>query len=208
MEKKIVYPRDVIYPDDQTPKQIDAVNSAEMVDSQEAAKYAALSYLGYSIPSKVVIVKDSSKNERMVRKYSYPFKISINLEGTGGPSGGLIFAIGIVEKLSPQDFMRGRKVAGTGTIDTSGIVGAIGSIDEKMIAAKKAGASIFLAPADNCKDIGHIPSGLKVYIVENLSDAISALKNPKKWCGISTSLWLAAGNCRKKFTDCTWQGIR
>ncbi|WP_082137333.1 SepM family pheromone-processing serine protease [Lactiplantibacillus herbarum] len=64
----------------------------------------------------------------------------------GGPSAGLMFSLQIYQQLTNQNLRRGRKIAGTGTIDGDGQVGEIGGIDKKIIAAKNAGATIFFAP--------------------------------------------------------------
>jgi PDZ domain-containing protein len=94
---------------------------------------------------------------------------------TGGPSGGMVFALGVIEELTPEDLLKGRKVAGTGTIDPSGIVGSIGGIDEKLIAAKRIGVTIFLAPRGNCRDITSVPPGLTIYAITTIDDAVKAL---------------------------------
>jgi PDZ domain-containing protein len=91
----------------------------------------------------------------------FPIDVDFNLPGVGGPSAGLIFAVGIVEKLTEEDLVRGRKIAGTGTITASGKVGGIGGIEEKMVGASRIGATIFIAPRENCPDIEHVPKGLK-----------------------------------------------
>ena len=108
----------------------------------------------------------------------FPIDIDFNIRGVGGPSAGLIFAVGVIEKMTPEDLLRGRKIAGTGSITPSGQVGAIGGIEEKMIGASRKGATIFLAPRENCPDIKHIPQGLKVIPVSTLSEAIAALRAP------------------------------
>ena len=67
-------------------------------------------------------------------------------------------------------------IAGTGTISANGEVGPIGGIGLKMIAARNAGATLFLAPEGNCSEvIGQIPEGLSVVIVENLDSALAAI---------------------------------
>jgi PDZ domain-containing protein len=108
----------------------------------------------------------------------FPIDVDFNLPGVGGPSAGLIFAVGIVEKLTEEDLVRGRKIAGTGTITASGKVGGIGGIEEKMVGASRIGATIFIAPRENCPDIEHVPNGLKVIPVSTLSEAIEALRAP------------------------------
>lgn len=80
--------------------------------------------------------------------------------------------------MTPEDLLRGRKIAGTGSISPNGEVGAIGGIEEKMIGASRKGATIFFAPRNNCPDIKHIPKGLKVIPVSTLSEAIAALRAP------------------------------
>lgn len=108
----------------------------------------------------------------------FPVEVDFNIRGVGGPSAGLIFAIGVIEKMTAEDLLRGRKIAGTGTISADGDVGAIGGIEEKMIGASRIGATIFLAPRENCPDIKHIPKGMKVIPVSTLSEAIAALRAP------------------------------
>ena len=113
-------------------------------------------------------------------KSDYPITVKIKLDETGGPSGGLIFALGIIEKLQDEDLIRGRNIAGTGTISDTGEVGPIGGITEKIIGAKKAGVSIFLAPIENCSDISNpeLLEGIKVVPVATLSQALAVLRAP------------------------------
>ncbi|WP_354642245.1 PDZ domain-containing protein [Kitasatospora camelliae] len=109
--------------------------------------------------------------------HTYPFKIDIGLQDVGGPSAGLMFALGIIDKLTPNDLTGGTFVAGTGTITDNGQVGPIGGIRMKLIAARDKGAQYFLTPADNCDDAGKAtPSGLTLVKVENLDGALKALE--------------------------------
>ncbi len=108
--------------------------------------------------------------------YTFPFEVQIQLDQVGGPSAGQIFALAIIDKLTPGALTGGNVVAGTGTIDADGTVGAIGGIRQKLVAASRAGAHYFLAPASNCKEVtGHIPDGLQVFAVKNLGDSLSVL---------------------------------
>jgi PDZ domain-containing protein len=92
--------------------------------------------------------------------YSAEFEIKFGVTGVGGPSAGTLFAIGIIDKLTPGALTQGKIIAGTGTIDPDGNVGEIGGIQQKLIGARDAGAVLFLAPAGNCDEvIGHIPDG-------------------------------------------------
>ena len=105
-----------------------------------------------------------------------PIKISIKLQDVGGPSAGLMFTLGIIDKLDPADLTGGKIIAGTGTMDNDGNVGAIGGIPQKMIAAYQAGARYFLAPAANCAEaLGSPVAGLKLIKVASLNDALTAL---------------------------------
>src|SRR5262249_56691464 len=68
-------------------------------------------------------------------------------------------------------------VAGTGEISADGTVGAIGGIQQKMVGARQAGATVFLTPAGNCADTaGAVPQGMRLVKVSNLAGAMSALK--------------------------------
>jgi PDZ domain-containing protein len=106
-----------------------------------------------------------------------PVTVDFHLDDVGGPSAGLIFSLGIVDKLTSQDLLDGRFVAGTGTMDDDGTVGAIGGIAQKLAAAKENGAQLFLAPKDNCDEIPSVtPQGLTVAAVETLDQAVRVLE--------------------------------
>lgn len=163
-----VMPRSLFYKDGRSAETEKAIAKTEMVDSQIAAKSAALDYLAQYFPGEVAAdIK--------------PSDIEISLAKTGGPSGGLAFAIGIVELLTSENILQGRSVATTGTIDSNGNVGSIGGVAEKILAAKKAGATFFLVPQGNCKDlapnVATIPKGIKVAAVSTLKEAITALNS-------------------------------
>lgn len=112
--------------------------------------------------------------------HTFPFSIDIKLADVGGPSAGLMFALGIVDKLTPGDLTGGKFVAGTGTIDDDGKVGAIGGIGMKTVAARDAGARYFLTPADNCATAAKdTPGGLTLVKIKTIDDAMKALKDIK-----------------------------
>ncbi|WP_125579730.1 SepM family pheromone-processing serine protease [Levilactobacillus cerevisiae] len=73
-------------------------------------------------------------------------KVSINAGQIGGPSGGLMFSLQVYTQVTGKNLRHGQKIAGTGTVDGNGNVGEIGGIDKKIIAAKRAGATVFFAP--------------------------------------------------------------
>jgi PDZ domain-containing protein len=109
--------------------------------------------------------------------YVSPIDVKISLGDVGGPSAGLMFALSIVDKLTPGALTDGRAVAGTGTIDANGGVGAIGGIEQKMSGAADDGAELFLAPYSNCSDvIGNIPDGLVVVPVHTLKEAVDTVE--------------------------------
>lgn len=110
-------------------------------------------------------------------QFTFPFEVKISLDQVGGPSAGMMFALGIVDTVTPGDLTGGRHVAGTGTITPEGAVGPIGGISQKMHGARAGGATLFLAPAANCDDVvGHIPDGLQVVRVEKLAEARQAVE--------------------------------
>jgi PDZ domain-containing protein len=112
---------------------------------------------------------------------NFPVKVTISLADIGGPSAGLMFALGIVDKLEPGSLTHGRFIAGTGTIDDEGTVGPIGGIQQKLIGAKRHGASVFLVPADNCAEaLSSPPDGLRLVKVASLRGAVSELEKLDK----------------------------
>jgi PDZ domain-containing protein len=111
------------------------------------------------------------------QQYKFPFNVRISVGNIGGPSAGMMFALGIIDKLTPLDLTGGKFIAGTGEITASGQVQPIGGIQQKMVGARDAGATVFLAPAGNCSDTaGAVPAGLKVVKVSTLSQAVSDLE--------------------------------
>ncbi|MFE0463641.1 PDZ domain-containing protein [Kitasatospora sp. NPDC058965] len=243
---QLVVPHDTIYPKGETEQQSEQQNAEDFANSQDSAKTAALTQLGYKVGSKVivssvvagapadgklhagdeilavdgtqvtadtqvaplvakkkpgdtvvftVVPKDGSAQKdvpvvtakapdadrAMVgilpgTTHTFPFTIDIGLQDVGGPSAGLMFALGIVDKLTPTDLTGGKFVAGTGTIDDDGKVGPIGGISMKVIAAREAGARYFFTPSENCDEAARdTPSGLRLIKVDNLDGAIKAL---------------------------------
>ena len=110
--------------------------------------------------------------------HTLPFAIDIKLADVGGPSAGLMFALGIVDKLTPGNLTGGKFVAGTGTITDEGKVGPIGGIEMKTVGARDKGAQYFLTPKDNCAAASRdVPEGLTLVKVDTIDDAMSALKD-------------------------------
>ncbi|MEY2769008.1 MAG: hypothetical protein RL359_644 [Actinomycetota bacterium] len=163
-----VMPRSLFYKDGRSAEAEKAIAKTEMVDSQIVAKSVAIDYLNKNFPGE--------QTGRIK-----PSDLEISLAKTGGPSGGLAFAMGIVELLTNENILQGKNIAVTGSIDRAGKVGSIGGVAEKILAAKKAGATLVLVPQANCQDlapnIARIPSGIKVAAVSSLEEAMAALNS-------------------------------
>ncbi|MFF3836134.1 S16 family serine protease [Streptomyces sp. NPDC001930] len=157
---RAVLPRDSVYPPGKSDAEVEKHNLGQMKQSQDAATLAALDYLDED-PEKV--------------------KVTLHLADIGGPSAGLLFSLGIVEKLDGDgaggDLTGGRIIAGTGTIDAAGAVGAVGGVSLKTQAAARDGATVFLVPKAECSDAqAELPKGLRLIPVTALSDAVASLK--------------------------------
>lgn len=117
-------------------------------------------------------------------------KIKINADEIGGPSAGLMFSLTCYQMLTHEDLARGRKIAGTGTIDEEGNVGIIGGIDKKVVAASRQHAQVFFAPtqklpgmkksqtnyAQAVKTAKRIHTSMKVVPVATFDDALHYLQ--------------------------------
>jgi Lon-like protease len=155
-----VMPRDSVYPTGGSEQEIEQHNLRDMKKSQNVAVAAALDYLGKA-PDSV--------------------DITLHLADVGGPSAGLFFSLGIIDKLagdgSGGDLTGGRTVAGTGTIEADGDVGAVGGVSLKTQAARRDGATVFLVPKAECKQAkAERPDGLRLIPVTTLKGAVSSLR--------------------------------
>ncbi|MDF3297747.1 S16 family serine protease [Streptomyces tropicalis] len=164
---RAVMPRDAVYPTGNSVKEIEQHNAAQMQQSQDAATRAALGYL---------------------RLNGKGVKVSLKLADVGGPSAGLLFSLGIVDKIDGNggggDLTGGRTVAGTGTIAGDGTVGAVGGVSLKTQAARRDGATVFLVPKAECADAkAELPKGLRLVPVTTLQGAVTALSALQKGTG-------------------------
>jgi Lon-like protease len=241
-DDEAVVPRELIYPPDQSEKEVEKRNAEDFANSGSAAEAAALAELGYKMQISVKAVTpntpasgklqpgdviesidgvDVSAADKLlqeirgkpvgttltfgvVRKGSKltvqiptvagddgvprvgftpeltsaaPFTLDIPIDNIGGPSAGLMLALGIIDKIKPEDLTGGKVIAGTGTIDAAGAVGAIGGIPQKLVAAKDADATYFLTPKDNCAEaVANAQPGLPLVRVASLDDALTALE--------------------------------
>jgi PDZ domain-containing protein len=113
----------------------------------------------------------------VAESYVFPFQVKISIGNIGGPSAGLMFALAIIDKLTPANLTGGRFIAGTGEIGADGTVDPIGGTQQKMAGARAAGATVFLTPAQNCPDTsGAVPAGLRLVKVSTLSGAVQDLQ--------------------------------
>jgi PDZ domain-containing protein len=152
---RAVMPHDSVYPSGDTVEEIERHNTEQMRKSQDAAAEAALTYLKLD---------------------SDDVKVTLRLADVGGPSAGLLFALGIVDKLDRGDLTGGRTIAGTGTIDADGRVGAVGGVALKTQAARRDGATVFLVPKAECSDAeSDLPKGLRLIPVTTLEGAVDSL---------------------------------
>ena len=244
-----VLPEGLLYPPDADPAQLEEQNTEDMLESQDAAKVAALRQAGVPIRSTVVVSEvaadgpsvgvleagdvivdvngvpvatpenlrdevtsvqpgdvvrlsiDRDGSEQSVDVtteaaaddpdravigvvptvgYDSDVSVDIELDNVGGPSAGLMFSLGIYDKLTRGALTGGRHIAGTGTMAVDGSVGAIGGIQQKLRAADAAGAELFLVPADNCAEaLEAAPDGLVLVRVDSLRGATRALRDLK-----------------------------
>jgi PDZ domain-containing protein len=238
-----LFPRDIIYPPEQSADEVEQQNTAEMTGSQDSAVAAALQEAGVPFKPKVSTVSAKSPADgklkpgdivlkidgttptqvpqvgELVRKHKVgqdvsflisrggkeqtvvlktaatpgdktrpmvgitigvesPVKVTVNLgQDIGGPSAGTAFALAIYDKLTAGDLLAGKHIAGTGTIDALGQVGAIGGIQQKIAGAKNDGATVFLVPGPNCEAALHADvDGIRLVKITTLHEAIGALK--------------------------------
>ncbi|KOX36024.1 hypothetical protein ADL07_05980 [Streptomyces sp. NRRL F-4707] len=153
---RAVMPRDAVYPSGNNVREIEKYNQRQMKESQDSATAAALGYLGMDGDG---------------------VDVKLRLKDVGGPSAGLLFSLGIVDKLGAGDLTGGKVVAGTGTITDDGRVGAVGGVPLKTQAARRDGATVFLVPKAECSDAqAELPKGLRLIPVTTLKGAVDSLK--------------------------------
>lgn len=114
----------------------------------------------------------------MTQDFDFPVDVSFNVDGIGGPSAGTMFALAIVDELTPGAMTGGKHVAGTGEITPAGQVGPIGGARQKVAAATAQGATLFLSPAGNCAEVVAAADSSKITVarIDTLDDARSAVE--------------------------------
>jgi Lon-like protease len=167
------------------------------VDGQPVTSQGGLTRLVYAHPAgstlTLTIIRDGQSRQvqvgtrqsgghpvmgvQITEQYRFPFEVKISVGDIGGPSAGMMFSLGIIDKLTQLDLTAGRFIAGTGEITARGQVQPIGGIQQKMVGARNAGATIFLTPASNCADTkGAVPAGLRLVKVSTLNQAVTYLE--------------------------------
>lgn len=108
----------------------------------------------------------------------FPIDVDISVGDIGGPSAGLMFALGIMDRLSEESITAGAQIAGSGTITSAGEVGGVSGIPQKMVSAQRAGAEYFFVAADSCSQVSRSAAHgeLEVVSIETLTDAVEALE--------------------------------
>lgn len=114
----------------------------------------------------------------MRQDFEFPVDVAFNVEGIGGPSAGTMFALAIIDELTPGAMTGGKHVAGTGEIDPAGNVGPIGGARQKVAASTAQGAKLFLSPADNCAEVIEAADQSKITVarIDTLDDAQNAVE--------------------------------
>lgn len=177
--------------------EIVAVDSITIVSTQAAVDAISSIAPGSRVTLEIVRSGDSQKVEvttaanpddatasrigvTLSDDFDPPFEVNIELgQEIGGPSAGLMFSLGIYDKLTPGELTGGAHIAGTGTIDASGRVGEIGGIQQKIAGARDTGATIFLVPAGDCADVGSFAGDDEIRLVKvaTVDDAVGALES-------------------------------
>jgi Lon-like protease len=171
---------DVITAVDGTPVSCRA-DAGTLVKDRKAGAPVQLTVLrhGRTIPVRLTTADVQGQPEigvYLVESFTFPFSVTIKVGNIGGPSAGMMFALGLIDKITPDNLTGGRFIAGTGEIEANGTVQPIGGIQQKMAGARAAGATIFLTPAANCPDAaGAVPAGMRLIKVSSLAGAIAAL---------------------------------
>jgi Lon-like protease len=107
---------------------------------------------------------------------SFPFGVEISSGDVGGPSAGMMYALGLYDLLTPGDLTDGRLIAGTGTMELDGSIGPIGGIADKIVAAHSVGAQVFLVPKDDLAEARTVDAGaMQLISVGSFDDALKAL---------------------------------
>jgi PDZ domain-containing protein len=158
-------PQEKIVPVTSTVRSVTQTSYQKLLDSETTSVIVGLRLAGYPVDTDGTKVK-------------LPFPVEINHQKTdGGPSAGLMFTLGVYDKLTSHDLTGGRKIAGTGTINLDGKVGSVGGIPQKVVAAERAGAQYFLSPSGNYQVALTYAKRMQVVKVNTAQEAIDFLNS-------------------------------
>jgi PDZ domain-containing protein len=107
---------------------------------------------------------------------NFPYGVDIQSGTVGGPSAGLMWALGVIEILTPEDLTDSQVIAGTGTVDLEGRVGRIGGVRQKVVGAEDAGAELFLLPSGDMADARGAGETIELVPVDTVEQALSFLE--------------------------------
>jgi len=173
---------------------VNSVNSNEVLTPGDVVKFVQqnkpgeiinlmLSRKGQDIEVNIKSVSNTSDKDKasigiaIVSEIDPPFNIKFGIADVGGPSAGLMMALGIIDELTEKDLTAGQIIAGTGTINSLGQVGPIGGIRQKLAGAKDNGVQLFLAPIDNCDSVKTAKyKNMPVVAVATLAEAVKAIE--------------------------------
>ncbi len=170
---------------------IDQINGARISSQAQASKVLDQQRRGAEIDFKVTAA-DQTQDVKLTRGVCgdlpdprfgislidpFPFDVQISSGDIGGPSAGLMWALGLYDELTPGDLTDGATIAGTGEIRLDGTIGPIGGITDKVVAAEGAGATVFLVPKDNMKELAGVDTkAMRLIPVATFGEALTALE--------------------------------
>ncbi|MFP4199001.1 MAG: PDZ domain-containing protein [Halanaerobium sp.] len=108
--------------------------------------------------------------------YNIPGEVDFKTENIIGPSAGSVFSMEIYNQLIEEDITGGKRIAGTGTISLDGEIGRIDGIKYKIMAAKEAGADLFIVPEENFETASQFAGDLELLKVKTIDDIIEYLE--------------------------------
>ena len=112
------------------------------------------------------------------QQFVFPFEVDINTGNVGGPSAGMMMALNVYNKLVEEDITNGEKIAGTGTIEIDGSVGPVGGVKQKVIAAKRANASLILVPTANFQEANvYSDENTSIVAVDSFEEALNVISD-------------------------------
>jgi PDZ domain-containing protein len=107
--------------------------------------------------------------------YEFPIEVKYDTGNIVGPSAGGMFALEIYNQLVEEDLTKGKRIAGTGTINLEGEIGQIDGIKQKIIAAEEAQAEIFILPEENYEAAKKVKTSIQLVPVKTFEEAIQFL---------------------------------